>query len=90
VLETCGGGKVGLLMISPSVEPGKVEEAEFANHFTLLKTLETMLGVEPIGYAAEEEMPALSAELFTEPPVTEAPKSEAEPPVPAGPPQGTS
>ncbi|MBS1676760.1 MAG: zinc ribbon domain-containing protein [Actinobacteria bacterium] len=64
VLETGGGGKVGLLMISPYVEPGKVEEAEYANHFTLLKTLATMLGVEPTGYAAEAEMPALSATLF--------------------------
>jgi phosphatidylinositol-3-phosphatase len=64
VLETGGGGKVGLLMISPFVEPGKVEETEYANHFTLLKTLETMLGVEPIGYAAEEEVPTLSPELF--------------------------
>jgi hypothetical protein len=64
VTESGGGGKVGLLMISPFVEPGKVEEAEFANHFTLLKTLETMFGVEPLGYAAEEEMPTLSANLF--------------------------
>jgi phosphatidylinositol-3-phosphatase len=90
VLETGGGGKVGLLMISPFVEAGKVEETEYANHFTLLKTLEAMLGVEPIGYAAEEEMPALSAELFIEPPVTGSPRSEAESPAPAGPPQGTS
>jgi phosphatidylinositol-3-phosphatase len=64
VLPSGGGGKVGLLMISPFVEPGKVEEAEYANHFTLLKTLETMFGVEPLGYAAEEEMPTLSPELF--------------------------
>ncbi|MGH2940357.1 MAG: zinc ribbon domain-containing protein [Solirubrobacterales bacterium] len=64
VLETGGGGKVGLLMISPFVEPGKVEEAEYANHFTLLKTLATMLGVEPTGYAAEEEVPTLSPDLF--------------------------
>jgi hypothetical protein len=65
VVETGGGGKVGLLMISPFVEPGKVEETEYANHFTLLKTLATMLGVEPTGYAAEE-MPTLSPELFVE------------------------
>jgi hypothetical protein len=64
VLETGGGGKVGLLMISPFVEPGKVDETEYANHFTLLKTLATMLGVEPTGYATEEEVPTLSAELF--------------------------
>jgi phosphatidylinositol-3-phosphatase len=64
VTESGGGGKVGLLMISPFVEPGTVEETEYANHFTLLKTLETMFGVEPLGYAAEEEMPTLSPSLF--------------------------
>ncbi|HEX4730006.1 MAG TPA: hypothetical protein VH299_01995 [Solirubrobacterales bacterium] len=64
VIPTGGGGKVGLLMISPFVEPGKVEEAEYANHFTLLKTLETMFEVEPLGYASEEEMPTLSPTLF--------------------------
>jgi phosphatidylinositol-3-phosphatase len=66
VLATGGGGQVGLLMISPLVEEGKVEEAEYANHFTLLKTLETMLGLEPLGYATEEEVPTLSPELFIE------------------------
>jgi hypothetical protein len=92
VLETGGGGKLGLLMISPFVEPGKVEETEYANHFTLLKTLATMLGVEPMGYAAEEEVPTLSPELFVGRPeeVTPAPKSEAESPAQAGRHRGTS
>jgi phosphatidylinositol-3-phosphatase len=64
VLATGGGGKVGLLIISPLVLPGSVEETEYANHFTLLKTLETMFGVEPLGYVASEEVPTLSPELF--------------------------
>jgi phosphatidylinositol-3-phosphatase len=72
VKETGGGGKVGLLLISPFVEAGKVEETEYANHFTLLKTLAEMLGVEPTGYATEEEVPALSGELFIEPTETTA------------------
>jgi phosphatidylinositol-3-phosphatase len=75
VLPSGGGGKVGLLMISPFVEPGTVVETEYANHFTLLKTLETMFGVEPLGYAGEEEMPTLSPELFIEP---EAEEGEAQ------------
>jgi phosphatidylinositol-3-phosphatase len=73
VVETGGGGKVGLLLISPFVEAGKVEETEYANHFTLLKSLAEMLGVEPTGYATEEAMPALSPELFIEP--TETPEA---------------
>jgi phosphatidylinositol-3-phosphatase len=64
LLESGGGGKVGLLLISPLVLPGSVVETEYANHFTLLKTLETMFGVEPLGYASEEEVPTLSPELF--------------------------
>lgn len=78
VLTSGGGGKVGLLMISPLVEAGKVEETEYANHFTLLKTLETMFGVEPLGYASEAEMPTLSPELFIEEEV-EAAEEEAGP-----------
>jgi hypothetical protein len=98
VLETGGGGQVGLLMISPFVEPGKVEEAEYANHFTLLRTLATMLGVEPTGYAAEEEVPTLSPELFLEEPVeeestgpvTQSLRSAGGAPAPAGQSPGTS
>jgi hypothetical protein len=66
VLATGGGGKVGLLLISPLVLAGSVEEREYANHFTLLKTLEQMFGVEPLGYAGKEEVPTLSPELFVE------------------------
>ncbi|HEY0278520.1 MAG TPA: hypothetical protein VGC32_09655 [Solirubrobacterales bacterium] len=64
VAETGGGGKVGLLMISPYVEAGTVEELEYANHFTLLKSLEKMFGVEPLGYATQETVPTLSPSLF--------------------------
>ncbi len=78
VLPAGGGGKVGLLMISPLVEAGTVEELEYANHFTLLKTLEKMFGVEPLGYAGEEEMPTLSAELFHEEESKEEIKKAAE------------
>ena len=52
------------LLISPLVLAGSIEEREYANHFTLLKTLEQMFGVEPLGYAGEEEVPTLSPELF--------------------------
>jgi phosphatidylinositol-3-phosphatase len=66
VVPSGGGGKVGLLLISPLVKPETVEELEYANHFTLLKTLAGMFGVEPPGYAAEEEVPTLDPELFAE------------------------
>ena len=55
----------------------------FVTGLTILSAL-LMLGVEPTGYAAEEEMPTLSSELFVEP-TTQAPKSEAEPQAPVAP-----
>jgi phosphatidylinositol-3-phosphatase len=82
VLASGGGGQVGLLLISPLVLPGSVVETEYANHFTLLKTLETMFGVEPLGYAAEEEVPTLSPELFV--PEPEAGEEESTGPASTG------
>jgi hypothetical protein len=49
-----GGGQVGMLLISPFVEPGSVaEEGFYANHFSFLLTLEELFGLEKLGYAAE-------------------------------------
>jgi hypothetical protein len=50
---TGGGGKVGLLLFSPTIEAGSVDETTFANHFTLLKTITEPLELEAPGYAAE-------------------------------------
>ncbi len=54
VKTTGGGGQVGMLLISPFVEPGSVaEESLYANHFSFLLTLEELFGLERLGYAAE-------------------------------------
>jgi hypothetical protein len=53
-----GGGRVGLLLISPYVAPGTVEEGSYYNHFSLLRSIEELLGQQPLGYAAE---PVLTA-----------------------------
>jgi hypothetical protein len=53
VRSTGGGGKVGMLLFSPTIEAGSVEETTYANHFTLLKTITERLGLEAPGYAAE-------------------------------------
>ncbi len=49
-----GGGRVGLLLISPYVEPGTVEVDGHYNHFTLLATIEELFGFTPLGYASEQ------------------------------------
>jgi hypothetical protein len=53
-----GGGRVGLLLISPFIEAGSSNETGYYNHFSLLLSIEEAFRLTPIGYAAN---PALSA-----------------------------
>ena len=57
VKPTGGGGRVGLLLISPYVKAGSVNETGYYNHFTLLRSIEELFALQPLGYAAN---PALS------------------------------
>lgn len=53
-----GGGRVGLLLISPFVEAGSSNDSGYFNHFSLLLSIEEAFKLVPLGYAAN---PALSA-----------------------------
>lgn len=46
------GGKVGLLLLSPYVEPGTRNETDSYNHFGLLSTIAGFFGAEKVGHAA--------------------------------------
>jgi hypothetical protein len=46
-----GGGRVGLLLLSPFVEPGSVNETYY-NHFSMLLSIEEFFELPSIGYAA--------------------------------------
>jgi hypothetical protein len=59
-----GGGRVGLLLISPYLAPGTVEESSYFNHFSLLRSIEELLGQEPLGYAAEPALTGFEPSLF--------------------------
>jgi hypothetical protein len=48
-----GGGRVGLLLISPFVKAGSVEELTYFNHYSLLLSIEELFGLEKLGYANE-------------------------------------
>ncbi len=47
-----GGGRVGMLLLSPYVLAGSVAEGYF-NHFSFLRSVEELFGLTPLGYAAE-------------------------------------
>lgn len=63
VRETGGGGRVGLLLLSPYVEPGTTSETYF-NHFSLLDTIEELFGLERIGYGAEPALTGFDESIF--------------------------
>lgn len=63
VRETGGGGRVGLLLLSPFVEPGTTSETYF-NHFSLLVTIEELFELERIGYGAEPALTAFDESIF--------------------------
>ena len=63
VKPTGGGGRVGLLLLSPFVEPGTTSETYF-NHFSLLATIEELFSLEKIGYAAEPAITGFDESIF--------------------------
>jgi hypothetical protein len=82
VKKTGGGGKVGMLLLSPYVAPGTVEEGTYFNHFSFLRGVEELFGLEPLGYAAEPALTGFEPSLFDASPEE---STAAEPPAnPAG------
>ncbi len=65
VKESGGGGRVGMLLLSPFVAPGSVNEAGYYNHFSFLLSIGELLEVTPpLGYAAEPVLTAFDSTVF--------------------------
>ncbi len=65
VKESGGGGKVGMLLLSPFVAPGSVNESGYYNHFSFLLSIGELLEVTPpLGYAAEPALTAFDSTVF--------------------------
>jgi hypothetical protein len=62
--ELAGGGKVGLLLLSPMITEGTSDLAEDYNHFSLLLSIENWFGTEKLGYTAQMGLPALPDSVF--------------------------
>jgi phosphatidylinositol-3-phosphatase len=59
-----GGGRVGAVILSPFVKPGTVSAVHY-NHYALLKTIEALFGVPPLGYAAAPGPRVFGADVFS-------------------------
>jgi hypothetical protein len=59
-----GGGQVGALLISPFVKPATFNQEPF-DDFSLLRTIENLFGLPPLGYAATRGLSSLEASAFS-------------------------
>ena len=59
-----GGGRVGAVVLSPFVTPGTVSAVPY-NHYSLLRTVEAIFGLPPLGYAAATQLRPFGRDVFT-------------------------
>ena len=59
-----GGGGVGALLLSPYVKGGTTNQ-EPLNHFSLLRTIEDLFGLEHLGYAGLSAVKSFEPSMFT-------------------------
>jgi Phosphoesterase family len=61
-----GGGRVGAVMLSPYIQPGTTSPLPY-NHYALLRSLETLFSVSPLGLAADTGLNVFGTDVFTRP-----------------------
>jgi phosphatidylinositol-3-phosphatase len=60
-----GGGKVGLLLISPYIKPNTVNEAGYYNHFSLFASIEDLFSVGRIAYGNLPDLTVFDKTVYT-------------------------
>jgi hypothetical protein len=59
-----GGGRVGLLLLSPFVKPGSRQDTDSYNHFSLLRSVEDLFGLDHLGYAGAAGVAAFDRTVY--------------------------
>lgn len=59
-----GGGRIGAVLLSRYIKPGTVSTVPY-NHYSLLRTVEDIFGLQHLGYAAEPDLRPLGPDVFT-------------------------
>ncbi|HEX4719165.1 MAG TPA: alkaline phosphatase family protein [Thermoleophilaceae bacterium] len=62
-----GGGKVGAVLVSPFIRPGTVDDTPY-NHYSFLRTMEDLFGLEHLGYAGVDGLAPIGARTFNQAP----------------------
>jgi hypothetical protein len=58
-----GGGRIGAVLLSPLIAPGRVSDVPY-NHYSLLRSIEDMFGLEHLGYAGQAGLKPFGADVF--------------------------
>jgi phosphatidylinositol-3-phosphatase len=58
-----GGGRIGAVLISRFIQPGTISNEPY-NHYSLLRTIETIFGLPYLGYAGQPGQKNFGAEIF--------------------------
>ncbi len=61
-----GGGDTGAVLLSPCIKPGTVTNQPY-NHYTLLRSIEDLLGLSHLGYAQLPGEQSLGSDVFNRP-----------------------
>lgn len=64
-----GGGKVGAVLLSPFIKPGTTSSVPY-NHYSLLRYVEDLFGLEPLGFAGQAALQTFGSDVFTRMPVS--------------------
>jgi hypothetical protein len=59
-----GGGRTGAVVLSPFIKPGTVTDTPY-NHYSLLRTIEDIFGLDYLGYAGQRGLNAFGGDVFT-------------------------
>src|SRR5919204_224306 len=64
-----GGGRIGAVLLSQFVRPGSTNATPY-NHYSLLRSIEDIFGLDHLGFAAKSDLQAFGPDVYNSSPVS--------------------
>ena len=58
-----GGGRIGAVLLSQFVQPGSTDATPY-NHYSLLRSIEDIFGLDHLGFAAKSDLQAFGSDVY--------------------------